>query len=91
MKKSPNNENINNNSMPTNLSCNSKKPDRTPSPSSNVSYEYTKTLCLNYKINRFHRYIKNKFEITYYILETRIYLFIIFTCIRNILHYQINK
>lgn len=37
MKKSPNNENINNDNMPTNLSCNNKRPDRTPSPSSNVS------------------------------------------------------
>lgn len=35
MKRSPNNENINNDNMPTNLSCNNKRPDRTPSP--NVS------------------------------------------------------
>ncbi|XP_025412495.1 protein jim lovell-like [Sipha flava] len=35
MKKSPNNENINNENMPTNLSCNNKRPDRTPSPSAN--------------------------------------------------------
>ncbi|XP_060848592.1 LIM domain-containing protein A isoform X1 [Rhopalosiphum padi] len=33
MKKSPNNENVNNENMPTNLSCNNKRPDRTPSPS----------------------------------------------------------
>lgn len=41
MKKSPNNENINNDNMPTDQSCNNKMPDRTPSPSSNVSYQYT--------------------------------------------------
>ncbi|XP_022176295.1 transcription factor mef2A-like isoform X2 [Myzus persicae] len=35
MKKSPNNENINNENVPTNLSCNNKRPDRTPSPSAN--------------------------------------------------------
>ncbi|XP_050543014.1 transcription factor mef2A isoform X2 [Daktulosphaira vitifoliae] len=35
MKKSPNNEDSNNENTPTNLSCNNKRPERTPSPANN--------------------------------------------------------